>query len=276
MSEHYSAKGGMQEEELQEESEIPPLKKTFRRIFLTIINPKKAMAYISFDPDLLIIPIILSMIALFSFLHPIAFLSRLVIPEDIILKVPPSANQNTTQLITFGEFKAELQKMYIASNIMFYMLSVALSFALLYALSKVFVLLKWGEDGQYKATLSGVFYASSVSVLLGFLWLGLVLATPAISIEVRRVGNESYIRWFNESIVEATPASVLEYFGVASNQSRSQVVDAVIRWFLPYFSKIWQSFIFVFLEKYNHDLSLAKSLMVVVLQQLIMWFVFGL
>ncbi|MEM2841843.1 MAG: hypothetical protein QW201_00855 [Thermoproteota archaeon] len=276
MSNRYLDKKEIQEDELQEESETPPLKKTFRRILFTIINPKKAMAYVSFDPDLLIIPIIIAMIALFSFLHPTTFLSKLILPEDIILKIPPSGGQNTTQLITFGEFKAELQKMYVASNIMFYMLSVALSFTLLYALSKVFIFLKWGEDGQYKATLSGVFYASSVSVLLGFLWLALVLATPAVSIEVHRIGNESYIKWFNESVVEATPTSVLEYFGVASNQSRGQLVDAVIRWGLPYLSKIWQSFIFLFLEKYNHNLSLAKSFVVVVLQQLIMWFVFGL
>lgn len=269
-------KSGISEEELQEESETPPLKKTLRRILLTLVKPQRAMVYVSFDPDLLVIPIIIAMIALFSALHPMAFLSKLRLSEEVVLKIPPSSTQNTTQLITFGELKAELQKMYAVSNLMFYMLSVVLTFVMLYAFAKIFMLLKWGEEGQYKATLSGVFYASSVSVILGFLWLGLVLATPTVSVEVKSMGNESYIRWFNESMVEATPASVMEYFTVASNQSRNQVLDAVIRWFLPYFAKLWQSFIFLFLMKHNHNLSFVKSIVIVALQQLIMWLVFGL
>ena len=181
-------------EELEQESKEPHPVKTLRRLYLTIVNPLKAMGYVSYDPDLLIIPVMFILYAIFSFLQPFVVMSKIDIPSDLLLSMPD---------MTVGSFKGDFQRYYWGVSLTSFLLSASLGVIILLAISKLML-----GDIQYKTILSGSLYSAIVFVVLGLVWLALILLIPAVAIPYRVQENKTYIEWPNGTMEISQPTFV--------------------------------------------------------------------
>jgi hypothetical protein len=274
----YFSGSGITEYELREEAESPLLKKTFRRIAKTIINPKRAMAYVSYDPDFLIIPLIIGILVIYMFLTPMVFMSKMDLPDDVVLKIPVSGDENQTNIMTVGELKSAFTKSYLTYNLAIFIFTLALSFISLYLASGLLTLLKKREEmedrrlGDYKILLSGLFYSEIVSIVFGAVFFALVLGVQPVQIPVENANNITYIRMPNGTMVEANIESISDYFELKSSFLG---YNANLMTSLRILSKLWQAAILIFLVKYSRNLSYTKSLLAVAIQQCVMWLLFG-
>lgn len=181
-------------EELEEESKILYPVRTLRRIYLTVVNPLKAMSYVAYDPDYMIIPVMFIAYAIFSFLQPFIIMGKIAMPSDVTLRLPTT---------TVGAFKTDFERYFWGVSLTSFVLTVAVSIIALLVISKLLI----GEI-QVKTIMSGTVYATVVLIITGLLWLGLSFFIPDIVVPYRVYQNVTYIEWKDGSVELTQPASV--------------------------------------------------------------------
>ncbi|HYA21784.1 MAG TPA: hypothetical protein VEG31_01205, partial [Thermoproteota archaeon] len=183
---------GAVSEDLEAESKISYPVKVVRRLILTVINPVKATKYIAHDPDLLIVPLMFIVFAVFALVQPVVLMSKIVIPDQVALYSPDNATITTYKrpFIMVSELKTEALKIYWGGTLTYYALLVLMTFSLLYIASRLVL----GPVG-YKVVLSGVTYSSIALVIVGLVWLGISLFNPGVVVPYTTRGNLTYIPW---------------------------------------------------------------------------------
>ncbi|MEM2914077.1 MAG: hypothetical protein QXH91_01555 [Candidatus Bathyarchaeia archaeon] len=270
----YSLDLGIPEDELRKEADTPEPKKSLRRLFMTIINPKRAMIYIIHDPDLAIILIISMILTLYFILVAIVYVTKLDLPDNMAIKLMPKVGRNQTKFMSIGEYKVELIKLYVSSNVVLFILSTVTSSLILYVISKIFIRLNLGKKGNTKAIFSGVFYTGAVIVITGILWLMFIFMTQPVKVETCTIGNVTYIKLSNGTLVEATEESLSSYFETKLAYSFVGYNSPLIM-YLRLLSKFWQALILFFLVKYNYSLNNIKSSFLIIAQQSLMLLIWG-
>ncbi len=179
-------------EDVEAESKISYPVRTVRRLILTVINPLKATKYIAHDPDLLILPLMFIVFAVFALVQPVVLMSKIVIPDQVALYSPDNATITTygQPYITASQMKTEALKIYWGGTLTYYALLVLMTFSLLYIASRIVL----GQVG-YKPILSGVAYSSIALVIVGVVWLGISMFNPGVVVPYTTRGNLTYIPW---------------------------------------------------------------------------------
>jgi hypothetical protein len=209
-------------DDVQAESQISYPVRTLRRLVLIVINPLKATKYIAHDPDLLIVPLMFVLFAIFALIQPVVLMSKIVIPDQVLLYSPDNATIGAFQrpFIKVSELKTEALKLYWGGTLTYYALLVVITFSLLYIAARIIL----GAVG-YKNILSGVTYSSMALILVGVMWLGISLLNPGVVIPYSTRGNLSYIPWgvATADISQIKSAAVLTNFTVSNDPSATEL-----------------------------------------------------
>lgn len=202
-------------EELEEESKILYPIRTLRRIYFTVANPLKAMSYVAYDPDYMIIPVMFIVYAIFSFLQPFIIMGKMVIPSDVTLQLPTT---------TVGAFKTDFERYFWGVSLTSFVLTLVVSIIALLVISKFII-----KEIQIKTIISGTVYATVVLVIVGLLWLGLAFLIPDVIIPYGVHQNITYIDWQSGS-VELTQPTSLQILGNITLPTVSEAVGKTLTW----------------------------------------------
>jgi hypothetical protein len=209
-------------DDVRAESEISYPVRTLRRLVLIVINPLKATKYIAHDPDLLIIPLMFIIFAIFALLQPVVLMSKIVIPDQVALYSPDNETINAFHrpFIRVSELKTEALKLYWGGTLTYYALLVVITFSLLYIAARIIL----GPVG-YKLMLSGVTYSSMALVIVGVVWLGISFLNPGVVIPYSTKGNLTYIPWVaaTADLSQIKSVAVLTNFTVSDDPSATEL-----------------------------------------------------
>jgi hypothetical protein len=209
-------------DDVRAESEISAPVKTLRRLVLIAINPLKATKYIAHDPDLLIVPLMFIIFAIFALVQPVVLMSEIVIPGQVLLYSPDNATITAYQrpFMKVSDLKTEALKLYWGSTLTYYALLVLLTFSLLYIAARIVL-----GPISYKTVLSGVTYSSMALVIVGVVWLGISLLNPGVVIPYSTRGNLSYIPWAaaTADLSQIKSVAVLTNFTVSDDPSATEL-----------------------------------------------------
>ena len=270
----YSLGLDISEDELRKEVDIPEPSKTLRRLFMVVINPRRVMIYVIHDPGLAILLIISMILTFYFILVAMAYTSKLDLPDNMTIRLVSNGGQNQTKFMNIGEFKVELVKLYVSSNVVLFIFTTITSFLILYVISRVIIVLNLGKEGSTKAIFSGVFYTGIVILLTGILWLIFIFAAQPVKVKTQIMANVTYIETFNGTLVEATPESISDCFEAELTHSPIGYNSPIII-SLRLLSKFWQALILFFLVKYNHSLNNVKSSFIIIAHQFLMVLIWG-
>lgn|GEM_PF-2266798 len=206
--------------DLQAESETPSPVKTFRRIVLTVTSPMRAMRHVAYDPDLLVIPIIFLLLALYAFFQPFVIMGKMEIPGEVNLYSPETINMTGSIYLTVSELKSEAQKLYWGSSLTYYALLVVITFVILIVAARVIM-----GSVQYKVMVSGASYSGLALFLLGLVWLASMFLIPSVVIPYSTSGNMTYMTWPGGAadFAKLRTATVLTNFTLAGDLDDGQL-----------------------------------------------------
>jgi hypothetical protein len=245
-------------DDVRAESEISYPVRTLRRVVLILINPLKATKYIAHDPDLLIVPLMFVIFAVFALVQPVVLMSKIVIPDQVPLYSPDNETITAFQrpFIMVSELKTEALKLYWGGTLTYYALLVIITFSLLYIAARIIL----GPLG-YKIMLSGVTYSSMALVLVGVVWLGLSLLNPGVVVPYSTIGNLTYIPWTaaTADLSQIKSVAVLTNFTVSDDPSATEL------WTLDLSTVLFQSDTRVVIDESNMTGSVREGALTVTL-----------
>ncbi len=162
---------GMSEDELEREAQTPYVTRTLKRMALMIVDPLRAMKFISYAPDWAIVLVVLGLVMGFNYLqYYVLFKYKMEVPAAFRSAVVDGITNFIVNWYFSGAF-------------------VATGFSILIGLGIIAGLTRaLAGVGTIKQTAIGVFYANIGRVLATSVMLIIILAKPAVVTPVETAG----------------------------------------------------------------------------------------